>query len=160
MVKYAFIAIGAHGGSYSIYHALAVASKDLDVDHRPDFTNTEPAANIGPFPQWADTKKIVSMDPFGHLAPTLFKDVIATENLDIRPTIAITKAHMKLPELEGSVKAGRLVPDGRICLNETGELAVTKFAVEPVWYLPGVAERFGIGTFGYLPWLTFPISLA
>jgi hypothetical protein len=21
---------------------------------------------------------------------------------------------------------------------------VTKFAVEPVWYLPGVAERFGI----------------
>jgi hypothetical protein len=23
---------------------------------------------------------------------------------------------------------------------------VTKFAVEPVWYLPGVAERFGIGT--------------
>jgi GTP cyclohydrolase II len=29
-------------------------------------------------------------------------------------------------------------------LNSSGELAVTKFAVEPVWYLPGVAERFGI----------------
>ncbi|MCJ1368524.1 hypothetical protein MMC16_007668 [Acarospora aff. strigata] len=137
-------AIGAHGGSYSIYHALAVASKNLDVDHRPDFTNTEPAANIGPFPQWADAKKIVSMDPLGHLAPWLFKDVIASENVDIRPTIAITRAHMKLAELEQSVKAGRLVPDGRICLNEAGELAVTKFAVEPVWYLPGVAERFGI----------------
>lgn len=51
---------------------------------------------------------------------------------------------MKLPELEESVKSGRLVPDGKICLNSTGELAVTKFAVEPVWYLPGVAERFGI----------------
>ena len=51
---------------------------------------------------------------------------------------------MKLPELEESVKAGRLVPDGKICLNSSGELAVTKFAVEPVWYLPGVAERFGI----------------
>lgn len=37
------------------------------------------------------------------------------------------------------------VPDGKICLNSQGELAVTKFAVEPVWYLPGVAERFGIG---------------
>lgn len=53
------------------------------------------------------------------------------------------------------------MPDGKVCLNETGELAVTKFAVEPVrglpqalasvltqnkvWYLPGVAERFGIG---------------
>jgi hypothetical protein len=24
------------------------------------------------------------------------------------------------------------VPDGKICLNEAGELAVTKFAVEPV----------------------------
>ncbi|KAK5995818.1 Putative GTP cyclohydrolase URC1 [Cladobotryum mycophilum] len=49
-----------------------------------------------------------------------------------------------LPELEESVKSGRLVPDGKVCLNELGELAVTKFAVEPVWYLPGVAERFGI----------------
>ncbi|MCJ1392355.1 Uracil-regulated protein 1 [Xylographa bjoerkii] len=137
-------AIGAHGGSYSIYHALAVASKDLDVDHKPDFTNTEPAVNIGPFPQWADAHKIVSMDPLGHLAPWLFRDMIANENLDIRPTIAITKAHMKLPELQHSVQMGRLVPDGKICLNETGELAVTKFAVEPVWYLPGVAERFGI----------------
>jgi len=51
---------------------------------------------------------------------------------------------MKLPELEESVRAGRLVPDGKICLNSGGELAVTKVAVEPVWYLPGVAERFGI----------------
>lgn len=138
-------AIGAHGGSYAIYHALAVASKDLDVDHKPDFTNAEPAAVIGPFPQWADAKKIVSMDPWGHLAPWLFKDIIQKDNVEIRPTIAVTRAHMKLPELERSVKSGRLVPDGKICLNETGELAVTKFAVEPVWYLPGVAERFGIG---------------
>ncbi|CEI39617.1 unnamed protein product [Fusarium venenatum] len=137
-------AVGAHGGSYSIYYALAVASKELDSDHRPDFTNTEPAANIGPFPQWGDQKKIVAMDPWGHLAPWLFKDTIEKDNVDIRPTIAITKAHMKLPELAESVKAGRLVPDGKVCLNDQGELAVTKFAVEPVWYLPGVAERFGI----------------
>jgi hypothetical protein len=47
---------------------------------RPDFTNTEPAANIGPFPQWADKKKIVSMDPLGHLAPWLFKDTMEKEN--------------------------------------------------------------------------------
>ncbi|KAK2765890.1 Uracil-regulated protein 1 [Arachnomyces sp. PD_36] len=137
-------AIGAHGGSYSIYHALAVASKDLDIEHRPDFTDTEPAVNIGPFPQWADPKKIVSMDPLGHLAPWVFKDLMQKDDIDLRPTIAITRAHMKLPELEESVRAGRLVPDGKICLNESGELAVTKFAVEPVWYLPGVAERFGI----------------
>ncbi|EJT76257.1 GTP cyclohydrolase II [Gaeumannomyces tritici R3-111a-1] len=134
----------AHGGGYAIYYALALASKELKTDHRPDFTNTEPAAEIGPFPQWGDPKKIVAMDPWGHLAPFLFMDVIANENVDIRPTIAITKAHMKLPELEESVRSGRLVPDGKVCLNAEGELAVTKFAVEPVWYLPGVAERFGI----------------
>ncbi|KAI0019627.1 GTP cyclohydrolase N terminal-domain-containing protein [Xylariomycetidae sp. FL0641] len=137
-------AIGAHGGSYSIYFALALASKQLNANHRPDFTNTEPAANIGPFPQWSDKKKIVAMDPWGHLAPWEFKNIIDEENVDIRPTIAITKAHMKLPELEESVRAGRLVPDGKVCINKQGELAVTKFAVEPVWYLPGVAERFGI----------------
>ncbi|KAK0759314.1 hypothetical protein N5P37_008200 [Trichoderma harzianum] len=132
------------GGSYSIYYALAVASKELNADHRPDYTNTEPAAKIGPFPQWGDKKKIVAMDPWGHLVPWTFKDIMEKENVDMRPTIAITKAHMKLPELEESVKSGRLVPDGKVCLNELGELAVTKFAVEPVWYLPGVAERFGI----------------
>ncbi|KAK4229864.1 GTP cyclohydrolase N terminal-domain-containing protein [Podospora fimiseda] len=137
-------AIGAYGGSYSIYYALALASKQLNPDHKPDFTNTEPAVNIGPFPQWGDAKKIVAMDPWGHLTPWIHKDIIDKENVDLRPTIAVTKAHMKLPELEESVKSGRLVPDGKVCLNELGELAVTKFAVEPVWYLPGVAERFGI----------------
>lgn len=85
------------------------------------------------------------MDPLGHLAPWLYKEYIDKDGVEIRPTIAVTKAHMKLPELEESVRKGRLVPDGKICLNETGEVAVTKFAVEPVWYLPGVAERFGIG---------------
>ena len=120
-------------------------SKNLDVEYKPDFTDTEPAVKIGPFTQWSDPKKIVSMDPLGHLAPWLFADISSREEVQIRPTIAITKAHMKLPELEQSVRQNRLVPDGKICLNDTGELAVTKFAVEPVWYLPGVAERFGIG---------------
>jgi hypothetical protein len=73
-------AIGAHGGSYSIYYALALASKQLNPDHRPDFTNTEPAVNIGPFSQWADKKKIVAMDPWGHLVPWTFKDLIDKEH--------------------------------------------------------------------------------
>jgi hypothetical protein len=84
------------------------------------------------------------MDPWGHLSPWKFEKYITEEGLDIRPTIAITKAHMRLPELEKSVQAGRIKVDGKVCLNEFGELAVTKVAVEPVWYLPGVAERFGI----------------
>lgn len=61
--------------SESIFQSL-----EADPISRPDFTNTEPAANIGPFPQWADKKKIVSMDPLGHLAPWLFKDTIEKEN--------------------------------------------------------------------------------
>jgi len=117
----------------------------MSLDHKADFTNTEPAVSIGPFPAWGDRKKIVAMDPLGHLAPWLYKDYIDNENIEIRPSIAITRAHMKLPELEQSVRDGRLIPDGKICLNDSGEIAVTKFAVEPVWYLPGVAERFGIG---------------
>jgi len=137
-------AIGAHGGSYSIYYALGVASHQVTTDHKPDFTNTEPAAKLGPFASWGDPKKIVAMDPFGHLAPWLYKDHMQNEGLEIRPSIAVTKAHMRLPELEDSVRKGRLVPDGKICLNDSGELAVTKIAVEPVWYLPGVAERFGV----------------
>ncbi|OAA66215.1 Ribosomal protein S3Ae [Cordyceps fumosorosea ARSEF 2679] len=135
------VAIGAQyvgfwalpGGSYSVYYALAVASKELNTDHRPDFTNTEPAAKIGPFQQWGDKKKIVAMDPWGHLTPWQYKDIMQREN-----------GAYQLPELEDSVRSGRLVPDGKVCLNKQGELAVTKFAVEPVWYLPGVAERFGI----------------
>lgn len=87
-------AIGAHGGSYSIYYALAVASKNINTDHKPDFTNTDPAVSIGPFPAWSDRKKIVAMDPLGHLAPWLFKDTINNENVEIRPTIAVTRAHM------------------------------------------------------------------
>jgi hypothetical protein len=141
------LAIGAHGGSYSIYNALAVASKNLDITHKPDFTNTEPAAKIGPFPQWSDKKKIVAMDPYGHLAPWLFKETMDKDDVEIRPTIAITRAHMKVPEMENSVKEGRITVDGKICVSEQGEIAVTKVAVEPVWYLPGVAERFNIGEF-------------
>ena len=73
-------AIGAHGGSYSIYYALALASRELKADHRPDFTNTEPAVTIGPFPQWGDPKKIVAMDPWGHMVPWIYGDIIQKEN--------------------------------------------------------------------------------
>ena len=36
--------IGAHGGSYALYRALAVSSGVLDPIRRPDLTNTYPAA--------------------------------------------------------------------------------------------------------------------
>jgi hypothetical protein len=48
------------------------------------------------------------------------------QGIDIRPTIAVTKAHMRLLEIEKSVKDGSLKVDGKIVLNDVGELAVTK----------------------------------
>ena len=62
--------------------------------------------------------------------------------LDIRPTIAITKARLNMPEILGAMTAKRLKADGTI-LHESGDISVTKVAVDPVWYLPGVAARFG-----------------
>lgn len=136
-------ALGAHSGSYSVYQALAVAMNDLPINHHPDFTNAQPPVQIGPFPQWGDSKKIVSIDPFGHLAPWIFEDYIKA-GIDIRPTMAITKAHMQLAEVKELVDKGELEIDGKVVLNDQGDLSVTKVAVEPVWYLPGVAERLGV----------------
>src|ERR1700674_903682 len=57
-------AIGSYSGAYAIYRALAVATRGLARDHRPDLTDTAPATPIGPHPQWADPANIVSLDPY------------------------------------------------------------------------------------------------
>src|SRR3954465_9641252 len=59
-------AIGAHGGSYALYRALAVSSGSLSPIARPDLTNTAPVVEVGPFPQWSEPGSIVSLDPGGH----------------------------------------------------------------------------------------------
>lgn len=135
-------AIGVHSGSYGIYRALAIAAQELKPGHRPDFTNTSPAEPIGPFESWFDPKKIVSLDPWGHMVAEVFADKLAA-GWDIRPTIAVTKAHVNMPEIMDAIAAGRLKPDNDI-LSGSGDVKVTKAAVEPVWWLPGIAERFGV----------------
>jgi GTP cyclohydrolase II len=132
--------IGSHGGSYALYRALAVSSGALDPIRRPDLTNTHPAATIGPFPQWNDSRRIVSLDPWGHLAADSFQTEIA-EGIDIRPSIAITKARLDLHELQDALAAGRLKVDGDV-VHANGSVGVVKIAIDPVWYLPGIAERF------------------
>ncbi len=72
----------------------------------------------------------------------LFAAEIAA-GLDVRPTIAVTRAHIQMPEIAQALRDGRLVADGAL-LTESGSVRVTKIAIEPVWWLPGVAERFGI----------------
>lgn len=133
--------IGSHGGSYAVYRALAVSSGALDPIRRPDLTNTYPAATIGPFQQWTEPQRIVSLDPWGHLVAEDFKAEIA-EGIDIRPTIAITRARLDLHEMQDALAAGRLANDGDV-LHKNGSVSVVKVAIDPVWYLPGIAQRFG-----------------
>jgi GTP cyclohydrolase II len=135
-------AIGTHSGSYGVYRALAIAAKQLHPLHRPDLTDTAPAEPIGPHPQWFDPQKIVSIDPWGHMVGEAFADRLK-DGWDIRPTIAVTKAHINMPEFRDAMAAKRLTADGEILLP-SGDVRVTKVAIEPVWYLPGIARRFGI----------------
>lgn len=131
----------------------------LSPTHKPDYSQTEPPVSIPPQLAWADPGKIVSFDPWGHFVPTVFRKAVEEEDLDIRPSIAVTKAHLKMSELDEAARNGGLVVDGKIVLksppatNADGsvseaysgvEVNVSKAAVEPVWYLPGVADRFGM----------------
>ncbi|KAJ7650205.1 GTP cyclohydrolase N terminal-domain-containing protein [Roridomyces roridus] len=158
-------ALGAHSGSYSIYRALSIALGSLSPTHKPDFSMTEPPIDIPPNPAWSSKGgwsmgpnpavhgPIVSMDPYGHLVPSVFRREIEELGLDVRPSISVTLAHLKMSELDDAVRRGDLKVDGKIVQRspplpggiESGvEVNISKAAIEPVWHLPGVAERFGI----------------
>ena len=46
-------------------------------------------------------------------------------------------------EMREAIAQGRLKPDGGVLL-ENGDVNVTKIAIDPVWHIPGLAERFGV----------------
>lgn len=133
--------IGAHSGSYSVYRALAMAAGQLEESFIPDLTNTHPVEKIGPHPQWTNPDKIASLDPWGADIARVFKTELKM-GYDIRPSIAVTKAHIQMAELDELIKQKKLTIDGKI-VKKNNDVAVTKAAIEPVWYLPKVAERFG-----------------
>lgn len=134
-------AIGTHSGSYTVYRALSIANHKYSPSHKPDLNNTQSPIPLGPFPQWKDPKKIVSLDPWG-LDPSLHFTEAFKKSYDIRPTIAVTQAHLQIPEITQAIDAGRLTVDGKI-ITKNRDIKVTKVAIEPVWYLPGIAERIG-----------------
>src|SRR5215468_10677382 len=135
-------AVGSHAGGYSVYRALAIAARTLAHDHIADLTDTAPVERIGPHPQWGDAKKIVSLDPWGHLVGEVFRAHLA-RGYDVRPTIAVTRAHIDMPEIRAAIAARRVRADGDI-VSAHGSVRVMKAAIDPVWYLPGVARRFRI----------------
>lgn len=67
-------AIGAHGGGYCIYTALAVAAGNLDPAFSPDLRSTQPVHTFGPFDSWKDPKRIVTIDPWGHETTKVFAE--------------------------------------------------------------------------------------
>lgn len=75
--------------------------------------------------------------------------------LDVRPTISQTKAHIKIEELDVLARKGEFPVDGDIVIKSPDlpafpgvdqgvEVNCFKAAIDPVWYLPGVAKRLGI----------------
>jgi hypothetical protein len=135
-------AIGTHSGSYAVYRALATAAGSLMMEHVPDLTNTSPVVKIGPHPSWWEEDKIISLDPWGAMVGEVFKPFFE-KGYDIRPSIAITSAHINMPEISQAIDAGRLKIDGKI-IAANKDVFVTKAAIDPVWYLPGIAKRFSI----------------
>ena len=130
--------IGTHGGSYAVYRALAVSSGALDPIRRPDLTNTYPAATIGPFGH-------------GSIRSASFRsirgDIWSRKTSAARsPKASIFVRASRLPA-RGSTcpkcrrqsRPGRLVPDGQF-VHANGSVSVVKIAIDPVWYLPGIAE--------------------
>lgn len=55
----------------------------------------------------------------------------------------MTKAHINLPELQDAIAKKRVLIDGKI-VKAGGNLAVTKIAIDPLWYLPGIAQGLGV----------------
>lgn len=135
-------AIGTHSGSYTVYRALSIASGKFSASHKPDLQNTQSPTPIGPYEQWFDPKKMVSIDPWG-LDPQIHFKPLFEKGYDIRPTIAVTQAHLQIPEIEDAIAKGRLKVDGKI-VRENRDIKVTKVALDPVWYLPGIAQRLKI----------------
>jgi GTP cyclohydrolase II len=135
-------AIGTHSGSYTVYRALSIAAGKFPTSFRPDLTLTDSTTKIGPYDAWFDADKIVSIDPWGADVNLNF-NLFFQKSYDIRPTIAVTQARLQIGEIHEAIDQGRLAIDGKI-VTDTKDVRITKVALEPVWYLPGIAKRLSI----------------
>jgi GTP cyclohydrolase II len=135
-------AIGVHAGLFAPFRGLAVAAGIMPANFDPDLTDTGPAVPIGPFAQWSDPGRIVTFDPWGHRVAEDFQRELQ-RGLPLRPSIAVTTGCLILPDIALAVRADTLHPDGTF-LQPDGAINVTKIAIEPVWYLPGIAASLGV----------------
>ena len=129
-------AIGAHGGSYSIYRALAISSGAMDPSARPDFQDTSPVCEIGLTSMGRSRQDRSSLpwppfrQDFGHL---------------IAEGIAIAPRSQPKPltfRTQGAIAAGRLTVDNESCTRPATCRHANRH--RSVWWLPVVAERFEV----------------
>ena len=105
-------AIGSYSGSYAIYRALAVATRALAPDHRPDLTDTAPVAADRPLAAMGRPDEDRLARPLRAIWSARSSPSRSRAGIDVRPTIAITAAHINLPEIRQRIAAGDIVPDG------------------------------------------------
>ena len=111
---------------------------------RPDLTNTSPVVEIGPLPQWSRAGQASSRSiPWGHRVAEDFAPGDRRGRRHPPDHRDHQGAADACPRSTRRSRPGRLKVDGTI-MQDTGDVAVTKAAVDPVWYLPGIAERFGV----------------
>ena len=130
---------GVFGGNQALYYGLAktvyeptggmICQPCSDEEPEVAFESTFPKdvfATSNPVcPKYNDDwNRLVTIDPYG-----MYGD---------RPTISATTATMDIPELKDS-----LVIDGKV-VNEDKSINCKKIAIEPVWYIPGMAKRLNV----------------
>jgi hypothetical protein len=131
--------IGSHGGSYAVYRALAVSAGALDPIRRPDLTNTYPARPSDRSRNGPSRKRSPRSIRGAIWSPTCSRG-------DRRgprhpPDDRHHPRRLDLIEMRDALAAGRLKADGHH-VHDNGSISVVKIAIDPVWYLPGIAKRF------------------
>ncbi|KAF5357473.1 hypothetical protein D9758_012504 [Tetrapyrgos nigripes] len=115
----------------------------LSPSHRLDYSMSAPPVDTPPNESWWTPGKIVSLYSWGHLVPQIFANQLRTKKeggkgLDIRPSTAVTSAHIKLSELDGTARRGEIDVDGNIVtksrLVKREDESVNK-SIDPGWTL-------------------------
>lgn len=96
-----------------MYRILSIAMGTPNPTHKPYYSKTELPVDIRPTTRWSNPSKIISFDPWG----SLFVGEIES-GLDITPSIAVAKGHLKMSKLDDGAKMGDIEVDGSIVLNK------------------------------------------
>ena len=136
-------AIGSHAGGYSVYRALAIAAKTLKPDQLADLTDTAPADAHRTVSAMGRTPRRSCRSIRGDIWSARNSATTSRAATTSARRIAITRANIDMPEIREAIAAGRIPVDGHIVARQR-QFRVVKAAIDPVWYLPGIAERFGI----------------